>query len=259
MVEQYVLQAADALDNARRHLALRESDRRKEEFLATLAHELRNPLAAIQTAAQVLRPDALDEAMLGEVRDMIVRQTGHMARLVEDLLDATRISRGTIAMRKEPVDFAAVAARAVEDVRPLVEARCAPTGRLLAGGAPDHRRRPHPARAGAGEPPDQRRQVHRPGRPHRPGRRPRGRGAGRAGARHRHRPEARGPLWPLQAVHPGRRGARPQPRRTGHRPGAGQEPGRAARRLGLGPQRRAGHRQRVHRPAARRRAAAAGG
>ena len=127
MVEQYVLQAADAIDNARRHLAVRESDRRKEEFLATLAHELRNPLAAIQTCAHLLRPDALDEATLGEVRDVIVRQAGHMTRLVEDLLDVTRISRGTIALRKEPVDLAEVVARAVEDVRPVVEAHGAST------------------------------------------------------------------------------------------------------------------------------------
>ncbi len=123
MVEQYVGQAADSIDNARRHLAVRESERRKEEFLATLAHELRNPLAAIQNCGHLLSPDALDEAMLGEVRGMIVRQARLMARLVEDLLDATRISRGTIAVRKEPVNLAEIVGRAVEDVRPLIEAR----------------------------------------------------------------------------------------------------------------------------------------
>jgi PAS domain S-box-containing protein len=123
MAEQYILQAADALDNARRHQAVRDSDRRKEEFLATLAHELRNPLGAIQTCAQLLRPDAMDAVPLEEVRDIIVRQAGHMARLVEDLLDASRISRGTIALRKESVDLAEVVARAVEHVRPQVDGR----------------------------------------------------------------------------------------------------------------------------------------
>src|SRR5205823_3661681 len=123
LVEQYVLQAADALDHAQRHGAVRESDRRKEEFLAMLAHELRNPLAAIQTCAHLLHPEARDEAPLGEVRDVILRQSGYMARLVEDLLDVTRISRGAIALRKEWVDLADVVDRAVEDVRPLIESR----------------------------------------------------------------------------------------------------------------------------------------
>ena len=175
MVEQYVGQAADSIDNARRHLAVRESERRKEEFLATLAHELRNPLAAIQTSAQLLRPDALDEEMLGEVRGMIVRQARHMARLVEDLLDATRISRGTIAVRKEPVNLAEIVGprrrgRPAADRGPR-----ASTHPLPAGGAPAPGGRPDPAGADPGQPADQRRQVHRSRRPHRADRRPRGR------------------------------------------------------------------------------------
>ena len=175
MVEQYVGQAADSIDNARRHLAVRESERRKEEFLATLAHELRNPLAAIQTSAQLLRPDALDEEMLGEVRGMIVRQARLMARLVEDLLDATRISRGTIAVRKEPVNLAEIVGprrrgRPAADRGPR-----ASTHPLPAGGAPAPGGRPDPAGADPGQPADQRRQVHGSRRPHRADRRPRGR------------------------------------------------------------------------------------
>jgi PAS domain S-box-containing protein len=123
LIESYVLQAADALENARRHQAVRDADRRKDEFLATLAHELRSPLAAIQTASQLLRADALDAAMLGEVRDVIDRQARHMGRLIEDLLDITRITRGAISLRKQPVDLADVATRAVEAVRPLIDAR----------------------------------------------------------------------------------------------------------------------------------------
>ena len=111
------------------------SDRRKEEFLAMLAHELRNPLAAIQTCGQLLRPDALDAVILGEVRDVIVRQTRYMSRLVEDLLDATRISRGTIALRKEPVDLAEVVGPR-RGGRPAVDrGPRASTGRLAAGRA----------------------------------------------------------------------------------------------------------------------------
>ncbi len=124
MVEQYVLQAADAIDNARRHVQARETDRRKEEFLATLGHELRNPLSAILTCANLIRADEdVDAGMLAEVRDMIIRQSRHMARLIEDLLDLTRVSRGTLTVRKEPIDLARIVAQAVGQVRPMVDDR----------------------------------------------------------------------------------------------------------------------------------------
>jgi PAS domain S-box-containing protein len=123
MVENYILQAADAVDNARRYEAARDSDRRKEEVIATLAHELRNPLAAIHNSMQLLDADGVDPAILGEVREVIARQARHMKRLIEDMLDMTRISRGTLSLRKEPVELADVIARAVEDVRPLVDTR----------------------------------------------------------------------------------------------------------------------------------------
>jgi PAS domain S-box-containing protein len=123
LIEHYVLQAADALDNARRHQELRDADRRKEEFLATLAHELRNPLAAIQTCVHLLRPDALDAVTVGEVRDVIGRQARHMSELIEELVDATRVSRGRIVLKKESIDLADIVWRAVERVRPLFDAR----------------------------------------------------------------------------------------------------------------------------------------
>ena len=110
--------------------------------------------------------------MLGEVRDVIVRQVGHMSRLVEDVLDATRVSRGTIVLRKESVNLADVVARAVEDVRPMMDARRHELVITDAGGADRPARRRDPAGAGAGEPADQRRQVHRPGRSRRADRRP---------------------------------------------------------------------------------------
>jgi PAS domain S-box-containing protein len=123
LIEHYILQAADALANARSHQGVRDADRRKEEYLAVMGHELRHPLAAIHAWAHLLTPEAADPETLAEVRDVIFRQVGYMSRLVEDLLDATRVSRGTLVLRQESMDLAEVVARAVEDVRDLVEAR----------------------------------------------------------------------------------------------------------------------------------------
>jgi signal transduction histidine kinase/CheY-like chemotaxis protein len=106
----------------RRARELAEADRRKDEFLALLGHELRNPLAPIRQAVQVLRLLGLADPQLQWARDVIDRQVGQLARLLEDLLDVGRISKGKITLRKEPVDLAAILARAVETSRPLIEA-----------------------------------------------------------------------------------------------------------------------------------------
>jgi two-component system CheB/CheR fusion protein len=100
-----------------------EADRRKDEFLAMLAHELRNPLAPIRNSAKVLR--LLDQAdpNIRRAGDMIERQVEHLARLVEDLLDVSRITRGKIRLHKEPIELAPTLARAVETSRPLIDAR----------------------------------------------------------------------------------------------------------------------------------------
>jgi PAS domain S-box-containing protein len=103
--------------------ALREADQRKDEFLATLAHELRNPLAPIRNAAQVLSAPQLGEAQSTWARQVIHRQVEHMARLLDDLLDVARITRGKLQIRKEPVDLASVVDTAVEAARPLIDAR----------------------------------------------------------------------------------------------------------------------------------------
>ncbi len=86
--------------------ALQEADRRKDEFLATLAHELRNPLAPIRNALQMLEPPGTDGAVARSVRDMMDRQVPHMVRLVDDLLDVSRITRGKIELRRQRVDLA---------------------------------------------------------------------------------------------------------------------------------------------------------
>jgi PAS domain S-box-containing protein len=101
---------------------LRQADKRKDEFLATLAHELRNPLAPVRNAVEVMkrRPDAAPDVRWAG--DLIDRQVRVMARLLDDLLDVSRITRGKLDLRRERVDLAAVVAAAVETSRPLIDA-----------------------------------------------------------------------------------------------------------------------------------------
>ena len=96
---------------------LSEADRRKDEFLAMLAHELRTPLAPIRNAARVLRRGGLDEDALGSAAGMLERQVGQVSRLVDDLLDVSRIARGKLELRKERVELAPIIQQAVEAVR----------------------------------------------------------------------------------------------------------------------------------------------
>ena len=103
--------------------ALREADRRKDEFLATLAHELRNPLAPIRTALQVLNMPRVDAAIAQQTREVIDRQVHHMVRLVDDLLDVSRVMRGKITLKQEPVELATAVAQAVEIAQPSIEAQ----------------------------------------------------------------------------------------------------------------------------------------
>jgi len=103
--------------------ALREADRRKDEFLAVLSHELRNPLTPVRNACSVLERAAPGSEAAERARAVISRQVDHLARLVDDLLDVTRISRGTIRLRRVPTDVADVARRGAEDHRTLFAAR----------------------------------------------------------------------------------------------------------------------------------------
>jgi signal transduction histidine kinase len=103
--------------------ALQDADRRKDEFLAMLAHELRNPLAPIRTAVQLLRLRELPEAQSARARDVIERQIQHLVCLIDDLLDVSRITRGMITLQFESVQIASVIARAVETVRPVIDSR----------------------------------------------------------------------------------------------------------------------------------------
>jgi signal transduction histidine kinase len=101
---------------------LREADRRKDEFLATLAHELRNPLAPIRNGLQILRLSGGDPASTTRVQEMLERQVNHLVRLVDDLMEVARVTRGRIELRREPVDLGATLRSAVETSRPLIEA-----------------------------------------------------------------------------------------------------------------------------------------
>ncbi len=115
--------AIDITDRLLAEEALRDADRRKDEFLATLAHELRNPLAPIRNSLQILNMPQVDAAMARRARDMMERQVHHLVRLVDDLLDVSRIMRGKVDLRREPVELAAIIAHAVETAKPLIEAR----------------------------------------------------------------------------------------------------------------------------------------
>jgi PAS domain S-box-containing protein len=101
---------------------LHEADRRKDEFLAMLAHELRNPLAPIRNAAHVLRLVAQDEPKIAVARDIIDRQVVHMTRLIDDLLDVSRITRSKIDLKKERLQLREVIENTVEASRPVLEA-----------------------------------------------------------------------------------------------------------------------------------------
>ena len=112
---------ADFIEHRRSEQALRDADRRKDEFLATLAHELRNPLAPVRTGVQLLRMSGADQDVQRRVTAMIDRQVTHMVRLVDDLLEVSRIGRGKIELRKGLVDMSAVVRSALETAAGTIE------------------------------------------------------------------------------------------------------------------------------------------
>jgi PAS domain S-box-containing protein len=112
--------AAVAIQNASLYRALKESDRRKDEFLATLAHELRNPLAPLRNALQIMKLSG-EQPAREQARTLMERQLEQMVRLVDDLMDVSRISRNKLELRRERVELARVVESAVETSRPLVE------------------------------------------------------------------------------------------------------------------------------------------
>ena len=117
------VEGTDVTDRKRAEDALRAADRRKDEFLATLAHELRNPLAPIRHAATISKLPRSTEAQKKWAQDVIDRQVDHMARLLDDLLEVSRITRGKLELRRERLILNDSLAAAVDTARPLIEAR----------------------------------------------------------------------------------------------------------------------------------------
>ncbi|MBC7603036.1 MAG: response regulator [Ramlibacter sp.] len=115
--------ASIAMENARLYTAVQDADRRKNEFLAMLAHELRNPLAPIRNAVHIMRGDDVTQPTMNWARDVIGRQADHMARLVDDLLDVSRIVQGKVAVKPEPLTLASLFEHAVEASLPRAVAR----------------------------------------------------------------------------------------------------------------------------------------
>jgi PAS domain S-box-containing protein len=121
-VRGFVVHVLDISERKQSANALKEIDQRKDEFLAMLAHELRNPLAPISNAVQIMKLSNLDETRLAWCRDVIDRQVEHMVRLVDDLLDVSRINRGKIELKKERLEISTIVQRAVETSQPLIDA-----------------------------------------------------------------------------------------------------------------------------------------
>ncbi len=241
----------DVTERRRMEDALREQDRRKDEFLALLAHELRNPLAPLRNGLAVMRLAEGDATAVAQARGMMERQLGHMVRLIDDLLDISRINRNKMELRRSRVLLADVVSSAVETSRPMIEAaghkltvslpsepvcldadltRLAQVfGNLLTNSAK------YTERGGriwiAAE---------RRGRP----------SVGGLHPRHRDRHPGRVSGQHLRHVLPGGPQHRTFHRRPRHRAGAGQGPGRDARRNGGGGERGPRQGQHVHRPAA---------
>jgi PAS domain S-box-containing protein len=116
-------QAADLIERAQAEEALRSADQRKDEFIATLAHELRNPLAAIRTASSVLGSTSNTPPHVDEMTAVIDRQSSQLVRLIDDLLDISRISRGVMALKRKDIDIGGIVRQTVADARAACEGK----------------------------------------------------------------------------------------------------------------------------------------
>ncbi|WP_354004405.1 hybrid sensor histidine kinase/response regulator [Ramlibacter pallidus] len=123
LIREFASRASIAMENARLYSAVQEADRRKNEFLAMLAHELRNPLAPIRNAVHILASAEELPPKLGWARDVIGRQAEHMARLIDDLLDVSRIVQGKVAVKPEKLQLVSLIERSVEASSPRLGAR----------------------------------------------------------------------------------------------------------------------------------------
>ena len=242
----------DIDDRKRMEEALKEADQRKDQFLAMLAHELRNPLAPISNAVQIMKVQGLSGPHFDWSVKVIEDQVKHMTRMVNDLLDVSRITRGKVVLQKESVNLAVVVNLAVEASRPLIE----DCHHRLTVTLPEH-----PVLlevelgadgAGAVQPAEQRGQVHRRRGRDRALCRAAGAGGRDPGLRQRDGHRAGALAAHLRHVHPGRPDPVAVARRAGDRADPGPLAGGDAPRPGDRPQRRPRPGQRVRRPPARR-------
>jgi signal transduction histidine kinase/CheY-like chemotaxis protein len=134
-VQGVFVQGNDVTEQHRAQEALRQADRNKDEFLATLAHELRNPLAPIRTAAHLLARPGVAAAKRDQATGIILRQVVHMSRLLDDLIDIARITQGRLLLRKDAVPLDSVVDAALEAVRPLAQAKHHALERTVTEGA----------------------------------------------------------------------------------------------------------------------------
>lgn len=121
VAEDLASRAAIAIENSELYRELHEADRHKDEFLATLAHELRNPLAPVKNSLELMKRSSSDPATIESARSTMDRQIGHLVRLVDDLLDVSQITRNKLELKKERVELASVVDHAAETCRPLCE------------------------------------------------------------------------------------------------------------------------------------------
>ncbi len=161
----------DITEHTQMQEALMMADRRKDEFLATLAHELRNPLAPIRMGLEVLKRVEHSSPSGEQTRAMMDRQLQQLIRLVDDLMDVSRISSGRIELQKTPVALATVLQSALETSRPLMVQMGHEFYLCSAGWSADRQRRCDAARPGIRQPPEQCRQIHTARRPYRSQRR----------------------------------------------------------------------------------------
>ncbi len=123
LAREVASRASIAMENARLYTAVQEADRRKNEFLAMLAHELRNPLAPIRNAVHIMQAGDVTQATMNWARDVIGRQADHMARLIDDLLDVSRIVQGKVVVKAERLSLAALLEHSVEASSPRLAGR----------------------------------------------------------------------------------------------------------------------------------------
>jgi signal transduction histidine kinase len=123
LIREFASRASIAMENARLYSAVQEADRRKNEFLAMLAHELRNPLAPIRNAVHIMQGSDVTQLTMNWARDVIGRQADHMARLIDDLLDVSRIVQGKVVVKPEKLELAALVERSLEGSSLRIAAR----------------------------------------------------------------------------------------------------------------------------------------